>query len=147
MIHTDRKSQQTRLSSYAIQKQRYHFFSYFLVSFRSSLLLVISYVEKLDGKGEYQCLNTFPGMFMDENVERCPGCSTVLSEPYIQCAECGPHLVNICLHCFSRGLQTNSHKNDHKYYVIVSIFIIKENIDTGEYNGPVISPQTHFNSK
>ena len=59
-------------------------------------------------------------MYMEDDTEKCPACSTPLAEPYIQCAECGPPNLNLCLHCFSRGVEVEQHKNSHKYIVIVS---------------------------
>ena len=55
--------------------------------------------------------------------ETCPGCGTVLVIPYIQCAECGPPAIDICLHCFARGVEMGHHHSNHKYKVVVSCFI------------------------
>lgn len=53
----------------------------------------------------------------------CRGCSGVLVEPFIECGVC-EHL-NLCLHCFSRGLEMGGHKNDHDYCVINNQFPLR----------------------
>ena len=57
----------------------------------------------------------------DEQDDTCPGCGAFLLMPYVQCAECGPPHVDICLHCFARGVELGHHHSNHKYKVIVSV--------------------------
>ncbi len=59
-------------------------------------------------------------MYDDSDDIQCPGCSTFLSVPYIQCYECGPPSVHICLQCFARGVEFGMHYSNHKYQVLVS---------------------------
>lgn len=56
--------------------------------------------------------------------EKCPGCGSVLVMPYVQCTECGLPPVDICLHCFARGVEMGHHHSNHKYKVIVSVRVI-----------------------
>lgn len=46
----------------------------------------------------------------------CSSCSAILNSKYIQCAECTN--VTLCPPCFARGVQTDTHKNSHKYSVV-----------------------------
>jgi hypothetical protein len=48
------------------------------------------------------------------NSNNCQKCEIVLEEPYVQCAECDE---TFCLHCFSRGAETQYHRNIHSYIV------------------------------
>ena len=51
----------------------------------------------------------------------CYVCSSVLSEPYIRCADCLIE-VEICPPCFSVGAERDPHKNCHQYIVVKSEF-------------------------
>ncbi|KAI0221294.1 Transcriptional adapter 2-alpha [Lamellibrachia satsuma] len=42
--------------------------------------------------------------------------------PYVQCTECGLPPVDICLHCFARGVEMGHHHSNHKYKVIKNDF-------------------------
>jgi Myb-like DNA-binding domain len=44
----------------------------------------------------------------------CQKCALMLEEPYIQCAECED---TFCVLCFSRGAETQHHRNNHSYIV------------------------------
>lgn len=50
----------------------------------------------------------------------CCVCRSTLVEPYIRCAICNN--VEICPPCFSKGCETNEHKNDHDYVIIKNEF-------------------------
>lgn len=54
--------------------------------------------------------------------EACPGCGAILVMPYVQCAECGPPTIHICLHCFARGVEMGHHHSNHKYKVVKNDF-------------------------
>jgi len=55
---------------------------------------------------------------------QCESCSMLLEKPYIRCAQCLAPCVELCLCCFSGGFEQNSHKSDHLYEVIVSLFLL-----------------------
>ncbi|CAK8680397.1 transcriptional adapter 2-alpha-like [Clavelina lepadiformis] len=66
-------------------------------------------------------------MEKSDKVERaCPGCSSEIAEPYIKCAECGPEAYRICFSCFTKGFESGSHENNHKYEIITNDFPILE---------------------
>lgn len=54
----------------------------------------------------------------------CLFCNELIEEIYIQCEVCRHRAQepsarsNICLECFSHGLETSEHKNDHAYRVV-----------------------------
>lgn len=56
----------------------------------------------------------------------CPGCGQILRYPYIHCLECSREPVDLCLHCFARGLERNKHQSDHKYTVVKNDFPLFE---------------------
>ena len=58
-------------------------------------------------------------MEIDQRAQ-CPGCASFLQEPYIHCAECIIPAIDLCLHCFARGLEIGTHESNHRYEVIVS---------------------------
>ena len=60
----------------------------------------------------------------EERVNTCAGCSAPLQIPHIQCTECSEIPVLICLRCFSKGYENETHHNNHCYTVIVSILVI-----------------------
>jgi len=47
---------------------------------------------------------------------KCSGCSLILKEPYICCAQCKP-LMCVCLRCFAKGREFYNHSNNHGYEV------------------------------
>ncbi|XP_037512459.1 transcriptional adapter 2-alpha isoform X2 [Rhipicephalus sanguineus] len=53
--------------------------------------------------------------------QRCAFCSYVFVDVHIQCVECDPK-VPICIRCFSRGVESLTHKNDHQYSVVTTEF-------------------------
>ncbi|XP_024943268.1 transcriptional adapter 2-alpha [Cephus cinctus] len=55
----------------------------------------------------------------------CRICKTILSEPYIRCAECSN--VEICPPCFSSGSEVDEHRNNHNYIIIKNEFPLIEN--------------------
>jgi hypothetical protein len=58
-----------------------------------------------------------------DSTFKCEKCQELLSEPYIQCAECSQ--VS-CLKCFSIGSETNNHKNTHSYSIRHDNFAVFE---------------------
>uniref|UniRef100_A0A8C7KB13 Transcriptional adapter n=1 Tax=Oncorhynchus kisutch TaxID=8019 RepID=A0A8C7KB13_ONCKI len=56
----------------------------------------------------------------------CRGCSSILVEPYIKCAECGPSPFLLCLQCFTRGFEFKKHESNHKYEIMTSDFPVLE---------------------
>ncbi|TNN62094.1 Transcriptional adapter 2-alpha [Liparis tanakae] len=56
----------------------------------------------------------------------CRGCSSLLTEPYIKCAECGPSPFLLCLQCFTKGFEYKKHESDHKYEIMTSDFPVLE---------------------
>uniref|UniRef100_A0A224ZAB9 Transcriptional adapter n=1 Tax=Rhipicephalus zambeziensis TaxID=60191 RepID=A0A224ZAB9_9ACAR len=53
--------------------------------------------------------------------QRCTFCSYVFMDVHILCVECDPK-VPICIRCFSRGVESLTHKNDHRYSVVTTEF-------------------------
>ncbi|KAL3228206.1 hypothetical protein MRX96_004110 [Rhipicephalus microplus] len=53
--------------------------------------------------------------------ERCAFCSNVFLDVHILCVECDPK-VTVCIRCFSRGVESLMHKNDHQYSVVTTEF-------------------------
>uniref|UniRef100_L7MAU8 Transcriptional adapter n=1 Tax=Rhipicephalus pulchellus TaxID=72859 RepID=L7MAU8_RHIPC len=53
--------------------------------------------------------------------QRCTFCSYVFMDVHILCVECDPK-VPICIRCFSRGVESLTHKNDHQYSVVTTEF-------------------------
>lgn len=53
--------------------------------------------------------------------ESCSFCSYVFVDVHILCVNCDPK-VPICIRCFSRGLESLTHKNDHQYSVVTTEF-------------------------
>ncbi|XP_032678365.1 transcriptional adapter 2-alpha-like isoform X2 [Odontomachus brunneus] len=50
----------------------------------------------------------------------CRVCKSTLVEPYVRCAVCVN--VEICLPCFAKGCEIDTHKNDHNYMIIKNEF-------------------------
>ena len=55
----------------------------------------------------------------------CQCCAADVSEPFIRCVHCKPH-VDMCLLCFSKGREFGSHKSSHDYEVKQSNFSVTE---------------------
>lgn len=53
--------------------------------------------------------------------ESCSFCSFVFVDVHILCVKCDPKLP-ICIRCFSRGVESVTHKNDHQYTVVTTEF-------------------------
>ncbi|XP_054921654.1 transcriptional adapter 2-alpha isoform X2 [Dermacentor andersoni] len=53
--------------------------------------------------------------------ESCSFCSYVFVDVHILCMNCDPK-VPICIRCFSKGLESLTHKNDHEYSVVTTEF-------------------------
>ncbi|XP_070390733.1 transcriptional adapter 2-alpha isoform X3 [Dermacentor albipictus] len=53
--------------------------------------------------------------------ESCSFCSYVFADVHILCMNCDPK-VPICIRCFSKGLESPTHKNDHEYSVVTTEF-------------------------
>lgn len=60
----------------------------------------------------------------EKEEETCPGCSSVLLEPFMQCGVCADY--QLCLHCFRTGFESKTHKNDHCYQIITKKFPLFE---------------------
>lgn len=56
-----------------------------------------------------------------EKGDVCVGCTAPLQIPHIQCTVCTENPVLICLRCFSKGFESETHHNNHCYTVVVSI--------------------------
>uniref|UniRef100_A0A131XYL6 Transcriptional adapter n=1 Tax=Ixodes ricinus TaxID=34613 RepID=A0A131XYL6_IXORI len=54
-------------------------------------------------------------------AQPCSFCPTVLTEVHILCVDCEPKLA-ICIRCFSKGAESGSHRNDHRYTVVTTEF-------------------------
>lgn len=77
---------------------------------------------RLDGLDDFSCL--FCNELIEEIFIRCEVCHESQQQQQEQ-DETSPFIVsrqirapNICLECFSNGLETDEHKNDHAYRVI-----------------------------
>ncbi|XP_033743999.1 transcriptional adapter 2-alpha-like isoform X1 [Pecten maximus] len=68
---------------------------------------------------------------MDEEEIRmklkCGGCKDMVLEPYIVCVDCRPAQVQLCLQCFSKGVEFGSHQSDHAYTILRNDFTLFEN--------------------
>lgn len=54
-------------------------------------------------------------------AESCSFCSYVFTDVHILCMDCHPK-VPICIRCFSKGVESLTHKNDHRYTVKTTEF-------------------------
>ncbi|KAK8766743.1 hypothetical protein V5799_006481 [Amblyomma americanum] len=54
-------------------------------------------------------------------TESCYFCSCVFTDVHILCVDCDPKLP-ICIRCFSKGAESLTHKNDHRYTVLTTEF-------------------------
>ncbi|EEC07050.1 transcriptional adaptor, putative [Ixodes scapularis] len=54
-------------------------------------------------------------------AQPCSFCPTVLTEVHILCVDCEPKLA-ICIRCFSKGAESGTHRNDHRYTVVTTEF-------------------------
>lgn len=65
-----------------------------------------------------------------EHEPCCFKCRSLLMEPYIQCASCerteDHRPVTLCLHCFAKGSEFDSHQSDHSYIVVKNNFPVYE---------------------
>lgn len=68
---------------------------------------------------------------MDEDADvvvlKCGGCKEPVSEPYIVCVACRPAKIQLCLQCFSKGVEFGSHQSDHSYTILRNDFPLFEN--------------------
>lgn len=58
---------------------------------------------------------------------RCGGCKDIVSEPYIVCVACRPAQIQLCLQCFSKGVEFGLHESDHAYTILRNDFSLFEN--------------------
>ncbi|XP_060578203.1 transcriptional adapter 2-alpha-like [Ruditapes philippinarum] len=67
---------------------------------------------------------------LEESEPCCFYCTSLLMEPYIQCASCekseSKGAVTLCLHCFAKGVEFGDHQSDHPYTIVKNNFPVFE---------------------
>ena len=84
---------------------------------QSPINLLLAWISELTVC--YLCVKC--SIFVVMALAYCESCNMPLIKPYIRCVECSPS-VELCLCCFSGGFEQSSHKSDHMYEIIVSLF-------------------------
>lgn len=59
-------------------------------------------------------------------MPKCLGCASEIVKPFIACEDCRPVTVCVCLACFGKGFETDTHQSDHRYEVIKDDFVLFE---------------------